>query len=444
MHRPLIVLIIKYFWRVDGIMKNNIKRLSKKRWIILIFSCLINLCIGSIYAWSVFSISLLKQLNYVASGGQILKLSNLSIVFTVANAVGPVTMISGGGMNDKFGPKWIVFIGGLLFGSGMILSAYARSIMGLVVGYGLGCGLGMGMVYGCTINNSVKFFPEKRGIIGGIATATYGLSAVVIPPVANLLLDLYGIKYTFIILGIVFIFIISLSSFIFEACPKDFYPYGYENINKSLKDIKSGDNKDWKAMLRDSRFYLMLFILLCGAFSGLMITSQASPIGQKLVGLNAAEAAGVVSILAFFNAGGRIFGGLISDKLGRLPILMSAFMIELLGLILLLFTGVGQEVIFIVAVSLIGLSFGIFMGVYPGFTADEFGSRNNSVNYGFLFTGFAMAGFFGPTSISKVLDLYDSYYPVFYISIGIVLIGLLLGLIFKILKKRLKYKKVQI
>ena len=137
------------------------KNLDKKRWVVLVASCLINLCIGSIYAWSVFSAPLAAKLTELL--GRPFTAADLAIVFTVANAVGPVTMISGGFINDKLGPKWVILVGGGMFGLGMILSGLATSLTGLIVSYGLVLGLGLGMAYGATISNSVKFFPDKKG-----------------------------------------------------------------------------------------------------------------------------------------------------------------------------------------------------------------------------------------------------------------------------------------
>ena len=189
-------------------MSTTDSHLAQRRWLVLTASCLINLCIGSLYVWSVFASPMAEKLNAL-SGSNTFTSASLAIVFTVANSVGPITMISGGYINDKLGPKWVVFFGGLLFGGGMLASGFATSIPMLIIIYGLGCGLGMGLAYGCTINNSVKFFPDKRGLIGGIATATYGLSSVLIPPVANALMNAVGVSQTFIILGGAFILIIS-------------------------------------------------------------------------------------------------------------------------------------------------------------------------------------------------------------------------------------------
>ena len=99
---------------------------ARRRWLILLASCFINLCIGSMYAWSVFSAPMaayLSQLNGVA-----LTPADLSIVFVVANSIGPITMISGGRINDTFGPRFVILLGGLMFGGGMLLCGFASSL----------------------------------------------------------------------------------------------------------------------------------------------------------------------------------------------------------------------------------------------------------------------------------------------------------------------------
>lgn len=365
------------------------EKLTKKRWAILIASCLINLCIGSLYAWSVFSAPMAEYLNGI--NGTALTSADLAIVFTVANSVGPITLISGGYINDRLGPKWVIFAGGLLFGAGMILSGMASGIPMLIVGYGLGCGLAMGLVYGCTISNSVKFFPDKRGLIGGIATASYGISSVLIPPVANALISGTGVLNAFRILGIAFIVIICGGAFLIEKCPEDFVPVGFKPQAGPAQGggAGSGAEKDWKQMLADPVFYVMILMLTCGAVFGLMTISQVSPIAQNMIGMSVASATAAVSILALFNAAGRVAAGYVSDIIGRINTLLLMLFLAVAGLFLLITAGEGDVVKFYIGVSVVGLCFGAFMGVFPGFTADQFGQKNNSVNYGIMFIGFA-------------------------------------------------------
>ncbi|AIW42253.1 MULTISPECIES: L-lactate MFS transporter [Paenibacillus] len=402
--------------------------LTKKRWIILIASCFINLCIGSIYAWSVFSAPMAEYLSSVT--GLSLTPGNLAIAFTITNSVGPITMISGGWINDRFGPKKVIFVGGLLFGGGMILSGFATSVGYLVLAYGIVLGLGTGMVYGCTISNSIKFFPDKRGLVGGITTAAYGISSVIIPPIANSLISRSGVTSAFIIIGIAFLIIVCAASFFIEKCPSDFVPAGWTpktvNVGRSIQN-----DKDWKGMLSSPLFYIMILLLMCGAFAGLMCTSQASPIAQKMIGMSAAAATTVVSVLALFNTGGRIVAGYISDKIGRINTLAFSSVFSVIGLTLLYFSGEGSVLTFYIGISVIGLCFGALMGVFPGFTADQFGVRNNSVNYGIMFIGFATAGYFGPSIMSHVYSTDSSYQRAFVIAAVLGITGLVLTFVYK-------------
>jgi MFS transporter, OFA family, oxalate/formate antiporter len=412
-------------------------KLTSKRWIILIASCFINLCIGSMYAWSVFSTPMAKYLSGIT--GLSLTPGTLAIVFTVTNSVGPITMITGGRINDLFGPKKVIFVGGLLFGGGMILSGFAKSLGFLVLAYGIITGLGIGLVYGCTISNSIKFFPDKRGLVGGITTAAYGFSSVLVPPIANMLITNFGVTSAFKIIGITFLIIVCLSSFFIDKCPAGFTPDGWTPPaaygNKSFLV-----DKDWKGMLKSPVFYVMIILLTCGAFGGLMCSSQASPLAQKMIGMSTAAATTVVSVLALFNTAGRIVAGYISDKIGRINTLATAFVFSMVGLGFLYFSGHGDITRFYIGISIIGICFGAFMGVFPGFTADQFGVKNNSVNYGIMFIGFAVAGYFGPTVMRNVYAADSSYQRAFFVAICLGIVGLSLTFAYRFFNSREKSK----
>lgn len=410
------------------------EKLTKKRWIILIASCLINLCIGSLYAWSVFAGPMAEHLSQTT--GQALTAASLAIIFTVANSVGPITLISGGSINDRLGPKWVIFTGGIIFGLGMFFSGFANSVTVLLIAYGLGCGLGMGLVYGCTISNSVKFFPDKRGLIGGIATASYGISSVLIPPIANAMIGSMGVLKTFRVLGIAFIIIICGGAFLIEKCPEGFVPTGFKAPAAAAKAGGASADKNWKEMLQDPIFYVMIVMMTCGAVFGLMTISQVSPIAQNMIGMSVGSATAAVSILALFNAAGRVAAGFISDIIGRINTLTIMLVLAIGGLFLLTGAGEGDVVRFYIGVSVVGLCFGAFMGVFPGFTADQFGQKNNSVNYGIMFIGFALAGYVGPTIMSTVLKKTGSYVPAFWIAIGLAVVGLVLSFVYRVLQKK--------
>lgn len=380
------------------------------RWAVLAAACLIDLCVGSLYAWSVFATPMAQRLSTL-SGHEI---ASLSVVFTVANAVGPVTMIGGGFFNDKLGARWVVFIGGLLFGLGMITSGYACSVGMLIATYGLGVGFGVGMVYGCTVSTVVKLFPDRAGFAGGVATAAYGASSVIMPLAANALISALDISSAFVLLGAVMLVLICAMAFLFPARGKE--------MPRLDSVVPAPADRSWREMLKTPDFYIMLLMLCCGAFSGLMIISQASPLAQQMVGMTQRQAAVIVSVLALFNTGGRLLSGVLSDRFGVLRTLRGVFICAAAGLVFLLLSQKNVAT-FCIGICVVGFCFGSVMGVYPSFTASRFGRRYNSVNYGIMFCGFAAAGFFGPTIMNGIYSVSGGYSAAFWIAIALSALG---------------------
>ena len=412
--------------------------LDRKRWLILAASCLVTLCIGSLYAWSVFASPMGEYLTELTGK----EIASLAIVFTVANSVGPITMISGGFINDKLGPKLVLIVGGILFGLGMIGSGFAKSVPMLIVTYGLGVGLGVGMVYGTIVSNAVKFFPDKRGFAGGLTTACYGGSSIIIPIIARAMLKSVHITSAFKILGIVMAVIIIASAFVIEKCPEGYMPAGM------ARKAGAGSGAAAKAgapaarqyrfdeMLRTPEFYLMLVILTCGAFAGMMTISQASPVSQRMMGMTADRAAVIVSMIALFNMLGRLASGTFSDKLGAVGTLRITMAGSVAAGLMLWVSGPERAWLYYLGLALTGFCFGGIMGIYPGFTAAQFGTKNNSVNYGIMFIGFALAGLFGPMAMNIIYNAGGRYQPAFLVCAVLAVAGeLLIFLLDKRLKK---------
>lgn len=395
--------------------------MEKKRWLILAASCLVTLCIGSLYAWSVFASPMAEYLTEL-TGKEIV---SLAIVFTVANAVGPITMISGGFINDRLGPKLVLIIGGILFGAGMIGSGFAKSVPMLIVTYGLGVGLGVGMVYGTIVSNAVKFFPDKRGFAGGLTTACYGGSSIIIPIIATMLLKNHHITSAFKIIGLVMMIIIVASAFVIEKCPDNFTVSGTGSAKAANAKQNAPAKKQYRydEMLKTQEFYLMLVILTCGAFAGMMIISQASSISQRMMGMTAQKAAAIVSVIALFNMLGRLASGSLSDKLGPINTMRITFAGSLISGILLFACHEGSAALYYLGLAVAGFCFGSIMGIYPGFTASQFGSKNNSVNYGIMFIGFALAGLFGPMIMNSIYNSSGRYQPAFLVAAALAVVG---------------------
>ena len=387
-----------------------------------ILLCLINLCVGSLYAWSVFADPMGEYLNSVVEGG--LPAGAMSLVFTVATAVGPITMILGGKINDRFGAKWILFASGILFGGGMILSGLSKDLGLLIFGYGVLGGLGGAMAYSTSVSTAIKYFPEKRGLIGGVTTACYGISSVIVSKLAGAMIENTGVTGTFIYLGIAFLVIICAGS-LFIVKPEVQQTAGIQNT------ADPGRDRNWKQMLSCPRFYLMFSILLCGAICGMMCISRASTIARNIMQISAAGAATVVAVLALFNTAGRIICGYISDKAGRTTILLASSFVAVVGLLLLLMSEQNGSFIFYIGIVCVGLYFGTFMGVFPGFVTDAFGLKYNSVNYGIMFIGFALAGFIGPSILSSFYTAKESYGAAFLTGIGFTAAGIVMILLYR-------------
>ena len=414
--------------------EERLMNLTKKRWLILALCCLVNLCIGAVYAWSVFASPMAEHLTELL--GRELTSGDLALAYTVCNGVGPITMISGGIINDKLGPKKVILIAGIMYGAGMFLAGFSTSVGMLIVTYGLIAGLGLGMAYGCTISTAVKYFPDKSGMAGGIATAVYGLSSVILPPIVTKLVSGMGITSTFKVLGIVFLVIIVVCSFFLQKCPDGFVPDGWTPPAKTESAAPTVENKNWKQMLSSPIFYVMIIMMMCGAVSGMMVISQASSVASNMIGMTVEAAAIAVSVLALFNAFGRIIAGTLSDKIGRINTLFLGLVLAICGLLILFFCKEGAMVQFYLGVILVGVSFGTFMGVYPGFTADRFGAKNNSVNYGFMFIGFALSGLVGPMLMKMVYGSAGVYQPAFIFAAGFAVEGIVLSFVYRGMAKK--------
>lgn len=407
------------------------QNLTSKRWSVLIVSCIINLIIGTGYAWSVFA----------GPWAEIFK-EPAGLAFTVCNAVGFITMITGGKINDALGPKWVVFVGGLMFGGGALLSGFSTSLTFLVIMYGIILGLGMGLVYSCTIGNTVKFFPDKKGMVGGLTTACYGLGSVILAPVARMMVQNMGVQTTFKILGVVYLIVICVGAFIIKPCPAGFVPDGW-TPPAPVAGVKAPEDKTWSQMIKDPIFYVMFIMLICGAFFGLMMISQCSPVAQNMVygdlakadpAAAAAKAATIVSILALCNAAGRVVCGFISDKLGAINTLAAALVLAVVGLALVYFSG-GSLGLFVVGICLVGFCFGSYMGIYPGFTAGQFGMKNNGINYGIMFIAFSIAGVAGPMIMQNTFASTGSYSTAILIALVLSVVGLALTFVYRAMSK---------
>jgi MFS transporter, OFA family, oxalate/formate antiporter len=388
------------------------------RWVILSASILINMCIGSAYAWSVFQNPLISLFGWSTT--------QTSLAFTISLALVPISMIFAGRLQDLYGPKYVTLAGGCVFGLGIFLTSTITSLTGLYLYYGLLGGLGIGMVYACMVGNTMKWFPDKRGLAGGLIAMGFGLGAVVFAPLGVTLINSYGVLNTFAIFGIVFSSIIIVAS-LFLAAPAKVSTT--QQTAAQTLDLKSTLNA--QEMVKTPKFYTLWVLYAIGCIGGLMIIGHASPIVQQKVGLQPQEAALIVSFLGIANSLGRVFWGTMSDRFGRMPTLISTYIVSALCLMTL--SWFSTLTLTVIGLAGIALCFGGYLGIMPSICADFFGSKHIGINYGILFTAYGVAAVVGPRLASWIKDMnagsYDvAFTLVMFMNVVAIVIGILLVL----------------
>ncbi|HVP58075.1 MAG TPA: OFA family MFS transporter [bacterium] len=382
------------------------------RWWIMVGAIIIQLCLGAIYAWSVFRKPLQgPPLNLTATQAT-LPFALVLISFAIATIIG-------GRWQDKKGPRLVATAGGVLLGLGLILSGLVKSYVGVVVSYGIISGLGIGLAYVCPISTGVKWFPDMRGLITGISVAGFGAGALIVAPIARSLIDKTSVFSTFLFLGIAFLVLVVLGAQILRNPPAGYRPEGW---TPPATSTATTCNYTPKQMLGSSQFYLVWLIYFFGCATGLMIIGQTSPIGQDLAKVSKETAAIAVSVLAIFNAVGRIMWGKVSDSIGRLRTLFIIFLI--CGIAVLLYNVIASfHAYYWIGISLVGLCFGGYLAIFPATTCDFYGTACMGVNYGCVFTAYGVGGLLGNIFAPQVLQRTHKYNLAFVVAGILCLVG---------------------
>lgn len=383
------------------------------RWAVLVGSVFVLLCTGSIYAFSVFAGPLASTNHWSVSA--------VMIAFTINAAIGPIPTIVGGIMTDHGHAKLSIVLGGVLFALGFLLTGTATTLWQLYLYYGIIGGFGQGFAYSGCLSNTMRFFQDKKGLASGLITGGMGAATVIAAPIANYLIAAHSVKFAFIAMGIVYLIVVCVASLFIKVAPKP-------EVTESAPATKE---VNWLGMLKTRNFYLILLLFGIGAFSGLMIASNASLIGQNMFKLTATVAATYVSIYSLCNFLGRIIWGTVSDKLGRVNTLMIVYVVIALSLFVL--ATVHSVIGFVVGIVGLGICFGGTMGVFPSLVMENYGAKNQGVNYGIIFLGYSTAAYFAPSIASNIAASHNGNFAIaFYIAIVLAVIGLAINIFYKI------------
>jgi OFA family oxalate/formate antiporter-like MFS transporter len=397
------------------------------RWILAIAAFLMQLALGSVYAWSVF-------LNPVIALYHVTRLQ-ANLTFSIVLVALGITAGFGGYLNNRFGPRAIATAGGVLYGLGVILAAFAApNLLVLYLTFGIIGGIGIGLGYIVALAMLIKWFPDRRGFITGLAVAGFGGGAVITGLVAPALIKSVGVGSTFLYLGIAYLVVIVIVAQFFRTAPDGYAPAGWTPSVRQQTDRVVRDFTLAEAF-RLPRWYVLWLILALNVTAGAALISVASPLAQKFTGVGALTAALIVIVISIFNAVGRLFWGWLSDAIGRPFTFLSLFVIQLI--VFAIMPSISNFYLLLVPAAIIGLCYGGGFGTMPAFAADFFGPKNAGTIYGAMLTAWSAGGIVGPILIASFGTTKNpDYVTPLYIIAVIMLVSVPLPLIARALARR--------
>ena len=422
---------------------------STRRLLVVLGALIIQICLGSIYAWSIFQTALRGVIYGWPSFW-----TQLPFAAGLASFAG--FMIFAGRWQDRIGPRKVATFGGILLGAGYLLASLVDIISAgdpligttwLVATYGIIGGAGIGFAYVCPIAALVKWYPDKKGLITGIAVAGFGAGALVMGYVEEFLLlistGLVGLP--FMTLGIIYLILVVIGSQMLTNPPAGWTPPGYTPPAKTAE----AKGKDFlpKDIISTKVFWLLWFMFLFAATAGLMTLGNVKsaaiaidpsaggflPLWIFLVPIGSL----IVGVMSIFNAAGRIVWGALSDRLGRVTTMVIMFVLLTIGMFsfALLSLGAFSWIIVMGIASLIGFCFGGNFALFPSSTADYFGPKNVGANYGILFTSYGVAGVVGGLAAGIIVDITLSYFLAFILTGILAIVAIIFAILLYLLNR---------
>lgn len=406
---------------------------TPNRWVIAIAAFVVQLALGSVYAWSVFLLPVMKTYGVPKAA------ANLTFSITLL-ALG-VTAGFGGYFQSRFGPRAIATVGGLFYGLGVILAGVTtplHSLILLYLTYGVIGGIGIGLSYIVPLAMLIKWFPDRRGFITGLAVAGFGLGAIFTGQIAAPLLKPTGIGVgpTFMYLGIAYLIVVVAASQFFSKAPEGYAPAGWAP-SSTQQAIRSTRDFTLQEALRTPRWYTLWFILALNVTAGAALISVASPLAQQFTGVNAVTAAVMVSTISIFNGAGRLFWAWLSDAIGRPFTFVGIFIVQIVAFLIMVQIGLGGFGVLLIPAALVGLCYGGGFGTMPAFAADFFGPKNAGTIYGVMLTAWSAGGIVGPLLIASI-----DYHTALYIIVVILVLSTALPFVARIMAQRQTQKNL--
>ena len=368
------------------------------RWLIAAAGVVMQIALGAVYAWSVFRIPLTTTYGW--------SISEVTRAFELAILVLGFASFGGGLLMRRVGPRPVAVVAGICYGLGTILAGRADgSITWLYLSYGLLGGIGLGLGYIVPLATLIKWFPDRRGMMTGLAVAGFGAGALVTAPVAERLLASVGIASTFAILGTTYLIAVVGAGLFMVTAPEGYRPDGWQP--PATQQTSRASDYTLGQSLRSWQWYALWAILFLNTTAGISIISQASPMAQEMTHVNAAVAAGLVGLISIANGAGRLLWAWLSDFTGRRQVFLTMFLLQ--AVIFMLLPQVESFAAFATLCFVVLLCYGGGFGTMPAFAADFFGPANIGSIYGLLLTAWGFAAVLGPTLIARVRESTERY-----------------------------------
>ena len=388
---------------------------TNNRWVIAIAGVFFQIALGAVYAWSVFRVPLAKQFGW--------SISEVTLTFTISIFVLGIAAFFGGLWLNRKGPRIVALTGGVLYGLGVFLASFSHNLWWLYLSYGFIGGIGLGLGYIVPVAVLVKWFPDRRGLITGIAVGGFGAGALITAPVATRLIQSVGVLSTFAYLGIGYLIVTVIAGAFMQNPPDGWKPEGWsptatETAQRAGHDFKLGE------ALRTWQWYALWLLLFLNTCAGISIISQEAPIFQELTGVTAVVAGGMVGVASLGNAVGRVFWAWVSDLITRRA---TFFVIFLVQVVLFWFLPkIGAATLMTIVTFVVLMCYGGGFGTMPAFTADYFGPKNVGPIYGLMLTAWGFASAFGPLFIAHMRETTGSYSGALRVIAGVMAVSTLL------------------
>jgi len=393
-----------------------------------------NICLGTLYGWSVFK-------PFIRADPYNISLPDTTIPFSVSMLVFGITFALAGRMIARTGPRIPALIGAVCAGVGYILSgaimfAPSAALPILTITFGVIAGTGCGFGYNPPIAAVGRWFPDKRGLALGITVSGYALSPLITAPAVDFLAKSYGIAYTFIILGVIFLVLLLALGGILIFPPSDWKAPAVSQATANKAWVAACRDFSTREMLRSRTFYLAWMIYMIGAGAGLMVIGLTSQMAKDMTGLKgdlAWMALLAVQIYAVANASGRVAMGVVTDAIGPRRTILIMLVLQLVCLVVL-FPFVTSAIVLYLVIILYGAMYGAYLSAMPALSSYFFGAKNMGPNYGLLFVAWGVGGVVLPMVMAQVLGktpTYADYILGFQVTAAFVVVGLVLALVMK-------------